>query len=227
MWNSTDHNLPREGIPELNSSCCQGRLPILMSKPNVSSCNTIYFSSPTCGGEGKYLLLLCSYLLQIWKHVSPITLKQPPSSILSSLSLLFSGSPAAPHFPRSAVPMAGYHVPKKAFYYHVRKKDHIMYLTDCIPVHTFHNNIYFFFRNRMLLNHVQLVTGCKPKRNLLYNCYPSSLSCPVPYLLSWSLLLLKYKYTVVKSVAGFTGSHSNSFEFIRFIWNCNCLPLGQ
>jgi len=66
----------------------------------------------------------------------------------------------------------------------MRKKNHVMYLTDYIPVHTLHNNICFFFRNRMLLNHVQLVTGYNPKRTVLDNCYPSSLSCPILYLFS-------------------------------------------
>lgn len=110
---------------------------------------------------------------------------------VTPLIAFLQSSPADAHFAGSAVPTAQYHALRKSFCYHMRKRDHAMYPTDYIPVHTFHNNTGVFFRNRMLLNHVQLVTGCNPRRTLLHNCYRSSLSCPILYLFSWLQLLLK------------------------------------
>lgn len=200
-----------------------------MSKLNVSCCNVIYFSCPTCSSEGKCLfppslqLPLTNLKTCLPHHLETSPVFHPVIPLIAFLWL----SPAAPHFPWITVPIAGNHVPRKAFYYHMRKKDHVMHLTDYIPVHTFHNSICFFFRNRMLLNHVQLVTGYNPKRTFLYNCYPSSLPVPSCICSADRCFCWSVQIAFVKSIAGFAESHSNSFEFIKFIWNWNCLLLGQ
>lgn len=157
----------------------------------VSCCNVICFSCPTCSSEGKHLFPPLQLPLQFENMSLPSPWNKPSLTSCHPshcFSLVISSCST---FSWSAVPTAGYHLPRKAFYYHMRKEDHVMYLTDYIPVHTFHNFFFFFSRNRMPLNHVQLVTGCNPKRTLLCKCYPSSLSCPILYLFSWLLLLLK------------------------------------
>lgn len=90
-----------------------------------------------------------------------------------------------------------------------------------------HSTTYFFHKNRMLLNHIQLVTGSN-LRTFLYNCYLSSLSWPVLYFFQLIVASAEgHRSAFVKSIPGFTESHSNAFEFIKFILNCNCLLLSQ
>lgn len=111
----------------------------------VSCCNVICFSCPTCSSEGKHLFPPLQLPLQFENMSLPSPWNKPSLTSCHPshcFSLVISSCST---FSWSAVPTAGYHLPRKAFYYHMRKEDHVMYLTDYIPVHTFHNFFFFFF----------------------------------------------------------------------------------
>lgn len=134
---------PQGNIPELNSSCCQGQLPILMSKLTASCSRVICFSCPTCSGENCSLppslqLTLTDLKTCFSHHLETSLIFHPLIPLIAELS------PVAPHFPWSAVPAAGHHIQERLSYYHM-KKDHIMHLADYISLHTFHNNFCLFF----------------------------------------------------------------------------------
>lgn len=156
-------------------------------KLSVSCCSVIGFSCPTCSSEGKSLFPPPLQLLLIWKDLSHDLETRPTFHPSHCFSLPV---PSCSTFSTKCFAYSWIACSKKGILLpHEEGPRHVS--------HRLHSCSYspkqrlFFFGNRMLLNHVQLVTAYNPKGITLYNCCPSSLSCPSTYLFSWSLLLLK------------------------------------
>lgn len=166
---------PQGNIPELNSSCCQGQLPILMSKLTASCSSVICFSCPTCSGENcslppslqLTLTDLKTSLLPPWNK--PDLPSSHPShcwviSSCSTFSMKCSACSWTP-YPREALLLSHeegpHHAPCR------------LHFSSHIP-----QQFLFIFLAAHCC-HAQLVTGYNPKAIFLYHCCPSTLSCAI------------------------------------------------
>lgn len=169
----------------------EGQLPIWMSQVSISCCNRIFFPCPTHSSRRKHLFPSLHLPLTDLKTSLPSPWNQPshpswhPSHCFSPV--ISSWSP----FSRKCSAHSLTPCSKKGFLlpHEEEGPHHVILHITFLFIHPITLGV--FFRNRMLLNHAQLATGCNPRRTLLHNCCRGSLSCPILYLFSWSWLLLK------------------------------------
>lgn len=151
-----------------------------LSSVSPAVTESLFLVLPAAVGKSIYFLL-CTYPW-LSENISSITLKPAQSPILSPLSLLFpSHLQLIPIFQEVQCPQLD-----TTFWERLSATTWRRGTTPCILQITFlfiHPiaTLGFFFRKRMLLNHVQLVIGYNPRRTLLHSCYRGS----------WLWLLLK------------------------------------